>query len=84
MRGVVVEDANDDASSPRRHAGQGCAFQFALIITRLHIFHFAGASGGNPFGKMLEVGHIDGWSDAGQIETRIGGGSRSDCLYVRD
>jgi hypothetical protein len=68
---VVVDGANHHASCPRRDASERAPFEISAIISRFHVFHFAGMPSGNPFRKMFEFGGIGSRSNARKIKTGL-------------
>src|ERR1700738_673246 len=71
MRGVVVDGAHDHAARPGSDSGQRRALEFAGLIARFHIFHFAVLSIGDPSGKDLQLGEVADWRNAAEIEAGV-------------
>ena len=71
MRGVVVDGAHDHAARPGSDSSQRRALEFAGLIARFHILHFAVFSIGDPRGKDLQLGKVAGWRNAGEIESGV-------------
>src|SRR5260370_10333257 len=71
MRGIVVDGAHDHAARPGSDSGQRRALEFAGLIARFHIFHFAVLSIGDPDGKDLQLGEVADWRNAAEIEAGV-------------
>src|SRR6266853_6889462 len=71
MRGVVVDGAHDHAPRPGGDSGERRALEFAGLIARFHIFHFAVLSIRDPSGKDLQLGEVADWRNAAEIESGV-------------
>src|SRR5580692_858105 len=71
MSGVVVDGTDDHAARPGHGRAQRLTLQVAGLVALLEVLHFAGVSGGDPFGKMAQLGELCDRSDAGQLKAGV-------------
>ncbi len=71
MRSVVIDGAHDHAARPGSYSSERRALEFAGLIARFHIFHFAVLSIGDPNGKDLQLGEVADWRNAAEIEAGV-------------
>src|SRR5580698_1734760 len=70
---VVVDGADDDTAGPGSDSGQRLALEFSSVIARLHVFHLAMFSIGDPGGKDVEFAEVADGSNSAEIESGIAG-----------
>src|ERR1700693_2311317 len=71
MRGVVIDGAHDHAARPGSDSSERRAPEFAGLIARFHVFHFAVLSIGDPGGKDLQLGEVADRRNAAEIESGV-------------